>query len=347
MFNYMSVAAWTGTDFSLSAPGHAGADGWLTYRTLVGDVNGDGRDDLIWNSTCQDPVSFPCLTPDANLVSVGLSDGVGGFVVGGQQSFGASGWEGFRPFTGDFNGDGRTDLAWENLCGNVTECSDYRIRVALANADGTFTLVPEQPLGRRDWYFYGLHRADLDGDGKDDLFWDVQSWSNDAQTVFILPTHSNGDGTFTLGSLEQVAGIVPVSVVRLHPAMGDFNGDGRTDLVFADRDRVKVVEGIGCRTLADCEAALHGLLPDPAAAADRRSRRVAKKLLALDRKLEALLAKAAKATGHKQAKRYAKARATLDRLVALAGKAAGAGRLGARLVRVEAAADALRELVPS
>ncbi len=29
----------------------AAAQGWSGYDTLVGDVNGDGRDDLIWNET--------------------------------------------------------------------------------------------------------------------------------------------------------------------------------------------------------------------------------------------------------------------------------------------------------
>src|SRR5207245_972421 len=64
--------------------------------------------------------------------------------------------------TGDFNGDGRTDLL--HLC-----CADYA-NVWLARATGGFTLSPFHP-----WTGYGMQSGswltgDFNGDGRTDLF---------------------------------------------------------------------------------------------------------------------------------------------------------------------------------
>jgi FG-GAP-like repeat len=105
-------------------------------------------------------------------------------------------------FTADLNSDGKPDLISNN-------------QVALANGDGTFTVLP---------VLTGLSIlsiGDLNGDGRPDLI----VLNNSSSNLGVLL--GNGDGTF--GSFINVLPTaVPISAV----SNADMNADGRTDLVF-------------------------------------------------------------------------------------------------------------------
>src|SRR6266566_4644496 len=113
---------------------------------------------------------------------------------------------------GDFNGDGKLDLA-------VTGYSKNNVSVLLGNGDGTFQAPRTFPVG--------IHPAqvavgDFNGDVKPDL---VVS-NVDSNTISVLL--GNGDGTF------QAAQSLPVGLNPWYFALGDFNSDGILDLAVAD-----------------------------------------------------------------------------------------------------------------
>ena len=108
--------------------------------------------------------------------------------------------------TGDFNGDGKPDLAILN--------ADNTISIFLGNGDGTFTA--KASAGTLSGGL-GILVGDFNGRGKLDL-----ATANAAGTaVVVLP--GNGDGTFGSGVMTWIAG-PPVAV-------GDFNGDGKPDVL--------------------------------------------------------------------------------------------------------------------
>src|SRR6266568_5003454 len=81
---------------------------------------------------------------------------------------------------GDFNGDGKLDLA-------VTNYGDNSVSVLLGNGDGTFQAARTFPVGIHP----GLVAVgDFNGDGKPDLA--VSSVGDNTVSVFL----GNGDGTF-------------------------------------------------------------------------------------------------------------------------------------------------------
>ena len=136
-----------------------------------------------------------------------------------------------RMTVGDFNNDGNTDLAVINETGET-------VSVLIGNGSGSFSAMPGEYSAGVDPI--GIAAADLNGDGYLDLAianFDV-TFDFSGQVTVLRGT---GDGRFgPMTSLKVSDG--PVAVVA-----GDFNGDGKADLVVTNRYRnnVSVLAGNG------------------------------------------------------------------------------------------------------
>jgi len=115
---------------------------------------------------------------------------------------------------GDFNGDGKLDLA-------VANSSDNTLTILLGNGDGTF--VPTASFPYMGSLPISIAVGDFNGDGKLDLA--VANEASSDVTILL----GNGDGTFMPGNSFPYTGAKPYSI-----AVGDFNGDGKLDLAVVN-----------------------------------------------------------------------------------------------------------------
>jgi len=128
--------------------------------------------------------------------------------------------EGIRAIaTGDFNGDGKKDIATTTI---DSEGGPSYVNVMLAAShnshygDGKFAPPVDYPVGP---FAYSLAVADFNRDGRPDIV------AGTADSISVLD--NKGDGTFIMPALDYGSGAVSVAV-------GDFNGDGRPDIVTAN-----------------------------------------------------------------------------------------------------------------
>lgn len=205
-------------------------------RSIYGDVNGDGYNDVILVSTCQNPTSGVCATHHLQVgVTLGSPNHTYSLVPPEQLGADALDFEYYRAEAGDFNGDGKTDLALIDTYANSG--TDLILYVALSNGDGTFTLGAPQTFAG-DWGDYNPLVGDFNGDGKADLAFTsvcnrqalyAGSCSSGDNNTVVLAT-SNGAGVFSLGAGQNLG--TATGWADYYAFTGDFNGDGKTDLVF-------------------------------------------------------------------------------------------------------------------
>ena len=123
---------------------------------------------------------------------------------------------------GDFNNDGKLDVVMMVIGG---------FAVALGNGDGTF----QPAMTYSTQLAYSLAVADFNGDGNLDIVVADEDLSPSTVSVYL----GNGDGTFQTRITSNTTSY------NEFVAVGDFNGDGKPDIVVIENPHVSVLLGKG------------------------------------------------------------------------------------------------------
>jgi len=199
----VSILLGNGDGSFRSAEDYGAASG--PSSVAVGDFNGDGKLDLaVTNSR-------------SNNVSILVGNGDGTFRRAVDYSVGSSP---SSVAVGDFNGDGKLDLA-------VANNGSSNVSILLGNGAGSFGTAHNYAIGPNP---STVVVADFNGDGKLDL---AVASGNCCSTTLTGPGKvsfllGNGNGTF------QSALSFKSDQSATAAALGDFNRDGRLDLVVTD-----------------------------------------------------------------------------------------------------------------
>lgn len=183
----------------------------------VADVNGDGKLDLVF-------ISF-----NQGNGQVFVSLGSGGGAFGTATPITGPGTVISQLVTGDFNGDGKVDVAAAIYASNAVGS----VGVLFGNGDGTFATSAVTSVGVNSPI--AMATADFNGDGKLDLILGGERLSDHTQQTYFLA--GKGDGTFQTPSI-----IAPGSGTV---SVGDLNGDGKLDVVVWATPFVEMLLGNG------------------------------------------------------------------------------------------------------
>lgn len=201
--------------------------GTRAQNIFVADFNHDGKPDLLI-------IDNPGPSNDVATLEVMFGNGDGTF----QPAISTPTITDFAvAAVGDFNGDGIPDVAVSTASepGGVNNIGI--ITIFLGNGDGTFTAT-SQTLHTGDVPSV-MEAVDFNGDGILDLL--VANDGDNTVSVFT----GKGDGSFSLTSTQSYSTGNIDSLLGL--AIGDFNGDGKPDVVLSvdSPDALVVLKGNG------------------------------------------------------------------------------------------------------
>ena len=196
---------------------------------FIGDFNGDGKSDFIR----QEKGSFANDT--GRMFETYLSNGDGSFRKAWVSEDASKGFHGDMTnlFMGDFNGDGKTDFLRQEK-GAFASDQWWMFETFISNGDGSFTSRSVMHDTAMHGDLTNLFIGDFNGDGRSDFIRQEKGhFAND--TGRMLETYlSNPDGSFKKAwEINDPSRGLNGDLTNLF--VGDFNGDGKTDLLRQEK----------------------------------------------------------------------------------------------------------------
>ena len=177
----------------------------------IGDFNGNGDADILWQNT---DGSLAMWLMDGSTIESSATPTYQGSAVSPGSSWSVAG-------IGDFNGNGDADILWQNTDGSLAM---WLMDGSTIESSATPSYQGGAVSPGSSWSVAGI--GDFNGDGDADILWRNSStgslamWLMDGSTIESSATPTYQGSAVSSGSSWSVAGI------------GDFNGSGDADILW-------------------------------------------------------------------------------------------------------------------
>lgn len=232
-----------------------------TFGTMLGDITGDGADDLVWGAYVNGPGMLPAVNDGSGVFAKKAPGGSGPWPCANYNASACGSVDAFR--LADATGDGKADVLlceWDYVYSRYcpSGCAEWMCDIGddiggacrrsyyhysatqlwVSNGLGGFAAT-----GTQNWPLMSVYPElrDVSGDGKADLVW-IELGG--AAKVTISAAETNASGAFTGFGGQTILrprdtlppGATSWNNFRAH--FGDVNGDGRADVVLNDASTV-------------------------------------------------------------------------------------------------------------
>ena len=189
------------------------------YAMIIGDFDGNGLPDIA-------AAQAPGTGGSTSSVTIFLNAGNETFDLGEttQVLTSQTSTDAINLVAGDFNKDGKLDIATTNF-------SDNSVDVLLGAGNGTFTTNTRYDVGTQP---QAIATADFDKDGNLDLA--VTDYKSDDTGTFPVVSFLRGDGAGNFSTSADISTGQANDPTGKAIITEDYNGDGKPDLVAANPD---------------------------------------------------------------------------------------------------------------
>lgn len=186
-----------------------------SHDTVIGDIDGDGKPDVVITKAGSNTVSIFRNTSIAGTVTTASFASKVDFATGASP---------IRASIGDVDGDGRLDLVVANQLGNSVSVLRNTSTSGFINSS-SFAAKADFAAGNSP---YGTAIVDVDGDGRAEII--VTNYLSNSVSVL---RNIGAAGSITAGTFAPKVDFSMGSANARAPSIGDIDGDGKPDIVVA------------------------------------------------------------------------------------------------------------------